>query len=97
PETRAVYRLPLHDALRISEDVVVTDNLVMGGTFSIQVRNARGKQVVRGNKLVDQSWVYGPVDSECGRTDWAGNELVTIDENYRVTSIVGPLACDGAS
>lgn len=80
-----------------SEDVVVTDNLVMGGTFSIQVRNARGKQVVRGNKLVDQSWVYGPVDSECGRTDWAGNELVTIDENYRVTSIVGPLACDGAS
>ncbi|MGI5268607.1 hypothetical protein ACQEUU_05605 [Nonomuraea sp. CA-218870] len=80
-----------------SEDVVVTNNLVMGGTFSIQVRNARGKQVVRGNKLVDKSWVYGPVDSECGRADWAGNELVTIDASYRVTSIVGPLACEGAS
>lgn len=78
-----------------SEDVVVTNNLVMGGTYSIQVRNARGRQVVRGNKLVDRSWVYGPVDSECRRTEWAGNELVTIDANYRVTSIVGPLACAG--
>ncbi|MFB4272381.1 hypothetical protein [Nonomuraea sp. GTA35] len=80
-----------------SRDVVVTDNLVMGGTYSIQVRNAGGKQVVRGNKLVDKSWVYGPVDSECARTEWAGNELVIIDENYRVTSIVGPLACAGES
>ncbi|MGW0485317.1 hypothetical protein [Nonomuraea sp. NPDC003214] len=80
-----------------SRDVVVTDNLVMGGTFSIQVRNAGGKQVVRGNKLVDKSWVYGPVDSECARTEWAGNELVTIDADYRVTSIVGPLRCEGAS
>ncbi|MBF8194566.1 hypothetical protein ITP53_54730, partial [Nonomuraea sp. K274] len=80
-----------------SEDVIVTDNLIMGGTYSLQVRNARGKQVVRGNKLVDKSWVYGPVDSECGRSEWAGNELVTIDENYRVTSIVGPLICDGES
>ncbi|GAA1610366.1 hypothetical protein GCM10009733_003200 [Nonomuraea maheshkhaliensis] len=80
-----------------SEDVTVTDNLIMGGTYSLQVRNARGRQVVRGNKLVDKSWVYGPTDSECGRTEWAGNELVTIDENYRVTSIVGPLACAGES
>ena len=80
-----------------SRDVVVTDNLVMGGTFSIQVRGAGGRQVVRGNKLVDKSWVYGPVDSQCGRTDWAGNELVTIDADYRITSIVGPLACEGAS
>ncbi|TDE41348.1 hypothetical protein E1295_30665 [Nonomuraea mesophila] len=80
-----------------SQDVVVTDNLIMGGTFSLQVRNARGRQVVRGNKLVDKSWVYGPVDSECGRTEWSGNELVTIDESYRVTSIVGPLECEGES
>ncbi|MFI7701648.1 hypothetical protein [Nonomuraea sp. NPDC049480] len=80
-----------------SEDVVVTDNLVMGGTFSIQVRKAKGRQVVRGNKLVDKSWVYGPVDSECAKSEWSGNELVTIDENYRVTSIVGPLVCEGES
>ncbi|GLW08793.1 hypothetical protein Misp01_39230 [Microtetraspora sp. NBRC 13810] len=79
------------------EDVTVTDNLVMGGTYSIQVRNVRGRQIVRDNKLVDRSWVYGPVDSDCGTLDWAGNTLVTIDEDYRITATVGPLECQGAS
>ncbi|GAA4225334.1 hypothetical protein FHR32_003379 [Streptosporangium album] len=76
-------------------DAAVTNNLIMGGTYSIQLRNGRGKLVMRGNKLVDKSWVYGPVDSECKVIDWADNWLVTIDENYGVTSTVGPLACAG--
>ncbi|MEU1879486.1 hypothetical protein ABZ470_19395 [Streptosporangium sp. NPDC020072] len=76
-------------------DAVVTDNLVMGGTYSIQLRNGRGRLVMRGNKLVDGSWVYGPVDSECEKIDWADNTLVTIDSEYRVTSTVGPLKCVG--
>jgi hypothetical protein len=74
-------------------DVTVTNNLVMGGTYSIQVKNAHGTQVVRGNKLVDESWVYGPVEAECGTIDWSGNSLVTIDGDYRVTSTVGALPC----
>ncbi|MER5322477.1 hypothetical protein [Streptosporangium roseum] len=76
-------------------DAVITNNLIMGGTYSIQLRNGRGKLIMRGNKLVDKSWVYGPVDSECKAIDWADNSLVTIDENYRVTSTVGPLTCVG--
>ncbi|MFF3442167.1 right-handed parallel beta-helix repeat-containing protein [Streptosporangium sp. NPDC002721] len=76
-------------------DASITDNLVMGGTYSIQLRNGRGKLIMRDNKLVDKSWIYGPVDSECGAIDWAGNSLVTIDQNYRITSTVGPLACEG--
>jgi hypothetical protein len=76
-------------------DVSVIDNLVMGGTYSIQVKNARGTVVVRGNKLVDHSWVYGPVEADCSSIDWSGNTLVTIDDDYRVTSTVGPLACEG--
>ncbi|WP_406319171.1 hypothetical protein OHA77_17890 [Streptosporangium sp. NBC_01639] len=76
-------------------DAVITDNLVMGGTYSIQLRNGRGKLIMRGNKLVDKSWVYGPVDSECKMIDWADNWLVTIDANYRITSTVGPLTCTG--
>ncbi|MDF5755017.1 hypothetical protein [Spongiactinospora sp. TRM90649] len=76
-------------------NVTVTDNLVMGGTYSIQVRNVAGRQVVRGNRLVNKSWVYGPVDSDCGKGEWADNTLVTIDEGYRVTGTVGPLACAG--
>ncbi|MBB4913286.1 hypothetical protein ACFY19_30990 [Streptosporangium saharense] len=74
-------------------DAEVTDNLVMGGTYSIQLRNGRGRLVMRGNKLVDGSWVYGPVDSDCKKIDWADNTLVTIDADYRVTSTVGPLKC----
>jgi hypothetical protein len=74
-------------------DVTVTDNLVMGGTYSIQLKNAHGRQVVRGNKLVDRSWVYGPVEADCHSITWSGNSLVTIDDDYRVTSTVGPLAC----
>ncbi|MEV7009736.1 hypothetical protein [Streptosporangium sp. NPDC051022] len=71
----------------------VTDNLVMGGTFSIQLLNARGKLVMRGNKLVDKTWDYQPVAADCPKIEWADNWLVTIDDNYRVTSTVGPLNC----
>ncbi|MGW4421888.1 DUF4082 domain-containing protein [Streptosporangium sp. NPDC004631] len=71
----------------------VTNNLIMGGTYSIQLRNGRGKLVVRDNRLVDKSWEYAPVESDCAKIDWAGNTLVTIDKNYRITSTVGPLPC----
>ncbi|MER5419726.1 DUF4082 domain-containing protein [Streptosporangium roseum] len=76
-------------------DAVVTDNLVMGGTYSIQLKNARGNLVVRDNMLVDKSWIYGPVEADCKAIDWAGNSLVKINQNYRITSVVGPLECDG--
>jgi hypothetical protein len=74
-------------------DVRVTNNLVMGGTYSIQLKNARGSLVVQNNRLVNRSWIYGPVESDCGRINWSGNTLVTIDHSYRVTSTVGPLPC----
>jgi hypothetical protein len=76
-------------------DATITDNLVMGGTYSIQVRSVQGRAVVRDNKLVNKSWVYGPVDSQCDAIDWSGNTLVTIDAGYRITSTVGPLVCEG--
>ncbi|MFI7043787.1 DUF4082 domain-containing protein [Streptosporangium sandarakinum] len=76
-------------------NATVTDNLIMGGTYSIQLKNARGRLVVHDNRLVDRSWVYGPVEADCAKIDWSGNSLVTIDQNYRVTSTVAPLPCSG--
>jgi hypothetical protein len=76
-----------------AEDVIVTRNLVMGGTYSIQVKNVSGRAVVRDNRLVDGSWVYGPVEADCATIEWSGNTLVTIDEDYRITRTVGPLPC----
>jgi hypothetical protein len=79
-----------------AEDVTITDNLLMGGTFSIQVR-ARGKVVVKNNMLVADSWMFGPVDSGCGdNVDWSGNKLVKIDKGYHITEVVDTLACSGS-
>ncbi|MEO3853613.1 DUF4082 domain-containing protein [Acrocarpospora sp. B8E8] len=74
-------------------DITLTNNLIMGGTFSIQVKNAKGTLIVRNNKLVDRSWVYGPVEADCAVIDWQNNSLVTIDQNYKITRTVGPLDC----
>jgi Right handed beta helix region len=74
-------------------DVAVTDNLLIGGTYSIQVRNAKGKVIVRNNRVVDGSWQYGPVYSDCDTIEWSGNTVVTIDDNYRITSVVADLPC----
>jgi hypothetical protein len=79
----------------LTNNVSVTDNLVAGGTYSIQVKGAGGAVVVRGNRMVDKSWVYGPVESDCGTIQWSDNALVTIDSDYGVTSTVGPLPCHG--
>jgi hypothetical protein len=76
-------------------NVTVADNLIMGGTYALQVKNASGTVVVRDNKLVNKSWVYGPVEADCSSINWSGNSLVTIDDDYRVTSTVGPLPCRG--
>lgn len=69
-------------------NVSVTNNLVAGGTYSIQVFQLAGSAVVRGNLVVDGSWVYGPVSSQCNAIDWSDNKLVRMDENYRVTSVI---------
>lgn len=74
-------------------NVVLTNNLVMGGTYSIQLKNVSGKAVVRNNRLVDQSWEYGSVEADCDDINWSGNELVRINDDYEITSVVGPLDC----
>jgi hypothetical protein len=76
-----------------TEDVTVTNNLVMGGTYTIQLKNFHGSAVVKYNRVVNKSWAYGPVEADCPRIDWSGNTLVTIDANYGISSVVGPLPC----
>ncbi|GIH91031.1 hypothetical protein ACFFMN_32580 [Planobispora siamensis] len=74
-------------------DVEVTENLVMGGTYSMRLLHARGRKVMRDNSVVDKSWEYGPLVVDCAGVDFSGNKLVTIDEDYRITSTVAPLPC----
>jgi hypothetical protein len=76
-------------------NVQVTNNLIMGGTYSLQVKQATGQVVVSDNKVVDRTWSYGPAESECSVINWTGNSIVDIDANYNVTKTVRPLACSG--
>ena len=76
-----------------SKDADVQDNLLAGGSQTIRVYYFGGKNIVKNNRVVNKSWVYGPVSSSCDKITWSGNTLVTIDANYKITSTVGPLAC----
>lgn len=81
--------------LTSSYNVLIDDNLVMGGTWPLRVENrtGRGKITVQRNQIVDKAWAYGPADIQCNRVTFTGNQLVRIDNNYKVTRVVEPLAC----
>jgi len=74
-------------------NVSVIDNMLAGGTYSLELKRAAGRLIVHGNKFVNRSWDYAPMESSCPVIDWAGNTAVTVDGDYRVTSTVRPVAC----
>lgn len=77
-----------------SQPIIVENNLLLGGSFTIRVDYGRGgRSVVKDNRVVNGSWQYGPVSSSCSQIDWTGNTLVNIDSSYRVTNTVRALAC----
>lgn len=70
---------------------VVQDNLLAGGGYTVRLH---GKGFTfTGNQVVKDSWIYGPVSSDCPGVQWSNNRLVTIDADYRVTSAAGTLNC----
>ncbi len=83
----------LHDPHGTITNVSVIDNLLAGGTYSLQLKDSNGKLVVKGNQIVNNSWSFGPVESWCSAIDWSGNAIVTVDSAYKVTSTVRPLPC----
>lgn len=69
-----------------------TNNLVAGGGYTIRIHSGSG-HTVTGNKIVNNSWYFGPVSSNCDGINWNSNQLVQIDSNYEVTSVVSALNC----
>ncbi|MEU6715908.1 hypothetical protein ABZ897_30950 [Nonomuraea sp. NPDC046802] len=79
-----------------TRDVTITNNLVMGGTYTVQLHNIHGSLVVKNNLIVDRTWEHAPMSGDCLDTiQFENNNIVTIDDDYRVTSIVRPLTCNG--
>jgi hypothetical protein len=82
-----------------ADQVTVTDNLLAGGGFTMRLggpgENGPGGAYdhVTGNRIVDDSWGFGPVHvDDCGTVaDWADNRVVRIDSDYRVTATVRAL------
>jgi hypothetical protein len=82
-----------------ADHATVTDNLMAGGGFTMRLggpgQNGPGGTYdhVTGNRIVDDSWGFGPVHVDDCRTvaDWADNSVVRIDSDYRVTSTVRAL------
>jgi hypothetical protein len=75
--------------------VTVDDNVVAGGGFSIRVFGDLPFTApsVSGNKIVNNTWAYGPFDLNCSRIgDFEDNAVVTFDwTNGKVLSQVRPL------
>ncbi|MEU4197155.1 hypothetical protein AB0E69_35005 [Kribbella sp. NPDC026611] len=83
-----------------SNGISVKNNLLMGGSFTIRLDGDGTQSVAQDNRVVNNSWVWGPVSnagpsggSNCPWITWSGNTLVTIDSSYNITSTVGPLNC----
>jgi hypothetical protein len=77
----------------------ITNNLVMGGVYSIFILPQPGSAwVVTGNRIVDGTWDFGPAETsgQCANVArWADNTVVKIDASYRMTSAVHSVGCPG--
>jgi len=75
--------------------VAVDDNLLAGGGFSLRVYGDLPFTAtsVTGNKIVQGTWAYGPVDVSCNKIlEWSGNAVVTYNwETGTVISQVNSL------
>ena len=73
-------------------NVTFKDNLISGGSYSIRIHVGTG-HTVTGNKVINNSWLYGPVSSSCSNITWNNNAIVEIDSNYNITNTVSQLNC----
>lgn len=94
----ATAPIDLAEALHVL-GAVITNNLVAGGAYSmyLEAYTPSPKWTVAGNKWVDGAWAFGPLttDGTCGNIDWGtGNDIVTVDSEYRITSTVRALSCN---
>jgi hypothetical protein len=66
--------------------------LVMGQGYPFRLGTAG---TVSGLRIVDESWIFAPVDVDCSLLSTWEAKSVTIDANYQVTSTGGDIACSG--
>lgn len=86
-------------------DVTAQNNLFIGGTYTTGFDwdnvGDKARWIVTSNVWSNNSWAYGPVDTAtdginatCSNQTWSGNQIVTIDSNFNVTSVVKAQPCE---
>jgi hypothetical protein len=68
----------------------ITNNLLAG--FSITLR-VHAPATVTGNRLVADSWLYGPTACEGFSGTWSDNRLVTLGTNYTIAETRAEVRC----
>ena len=69
------------------------DRVLVGGisgySFRLQVAST-----ATNIKIVDGSWLYGPIDNRCSVISAWDADIVTVDSAYRITSTLRGQPCD---
>lgn len=76
--------------------VNIKNNLFAAGGYVIDLQWYAGPNyTVQNNHIVDKTWSYAPVTTQgtCSHQDWSGNDIVTIDSSYNITSTVRAQTC----
>ena len=69
------------------------NNLVRGGGYSIRIHAGTGHHVT--NNVVDRSWQFGPVSSNCPNIAvWSANRVANVNESQALADVAA-LACSG--
>jgi hypothetical protein len=68
------------------------DRLLVAGGGYVFRQGVRGS--VRGLRIVDKSWVYGPIDSACSDLSPWDAKIVEVDAHYRITRTVRKQRCN---
>ena len=84
-----------------SRSAEVRNNLLMGGGYTLRLHDpsgGRGDYAASGNRIVDDSWGYGPISvDECEGSSsaipWTDNRVATIDGKYAVSSTGAAINC----
>lgn len=85
------YTAPVFVHSNGTKGATITNNLLLGGVYTVYLNPVSGTWTVAGNRVVNRTWAYGPYEAEglCRNVqNWSDNDVVTIDANYRVTSTV---------
>jgi hypothetical protein len=68
------------------------DRLLVGGGGYVFRQGAPAS--VTGLRIVDKSWVYGPIDNACRNISPWEAKIVRVDASYRITRVVRSQRCD---